>query len=383
MFQRKDKNKNAKIDIPKLNDVIGISKNILKIVYVLSLIICIYVITKLFKELKIMDNIIVILKIILPLFIGFFIAWLFDPFVSWLQRKGMRRTFGTTLTYIIFIGLFSVVIGSLIPVLFDQINDFASSIPAVSDSVLNWVDGVFDKLNNIEQFDAESVKNNIFETVKNIGSDLTLSLPDKAIELLKSLFSGIGNIIVGLIIGFFLLINFNNVSDSIITLFPKKMQNDTRDIFNEVNTSFRKFINGALLDCLLIFAISSIAFAIIGLKAPLLFGLFCGITNIIPYAGPYIGGAPAVIVALSQGTTTGILVLITIVIIQFLEGNFIQPLIMSKTTKLHPVTIIIGLLIFGHFFGIIGMAISTPIIAAFKAIFMFFDEKYNILNYND
>ena len=113
-------------------------------------------------------------------------------------------------------------------------------------------------------------------------------------------------------------------------------------------------MKGAVLDCTLIFVLSSLAFWAVGLKAPMLFGLFCGLTNIIPYAGPYIGGAPAVIVGLTQSPTIGILTLIVIAVIQFLEGNFLQPIIMSKTTKLHPVTIMLGLLIFGYFFGIVG-----------------------------
>lgn len=124
----------------------------------------------------------------------------------------------------------------------------------------------------------------------------------------------------------------------------------------------------------------AIGFSITGLKAPLLFALFCGITNIIPYAGPYIGGVPAVIVGFSQSPIIGIIVLVIIVVVQFLEGNLLQPLIMSKTTKLHPVTIMLGLLVFGYFFGIIGMVISTPIIAALKSIFMFFNDKYEFFN---
>ena len=72
-------------------------------------------------------------------------------------------------------------------------------------------------------------------------------------------------------------------------------------------------------------------------------------------------------------------ILVVIVIIQFLEGNFLQPLIMSKTTKLHPVTIILGLLVFGYFFGIVGMLISTPVIAALKTVFKFYDNKYGII----
>ena len=128
----------------------------------------------------------------------------------------------------------------------------------------------------------------------------------------------------------------------------------------------------------LVFVVSTIGFFISGLKAPLLFGLFCGITDIIPYLGPYIGGIPAVVVGFSQSPITGIITLIAIVIVQFIEGNLLQPLIMSKQLKLHPVTIMLGLLIFGYFFGIVGMVVATPAIAAIKVIFTFFDEKYHI-----
>ena len=149
-----------------------------------------------------------------------------------------------------------------------------------------------------------------------------------------------------------------------------------------MNTSLRNYANGALIDAFVVFVVSSIAFAIIGLKAPLLFGLFCGLMNVIPYAGPYIGGAPAAIVGFSQSTGIGIATLIAIVVIQFLEGNILQTLIISKTTKLNPVTIIIGLLIFGHFFGIVGMLLSTPIIGVCKVIIKYFDDKYDLLNFN-
>lgn len=381
MLLKKDKKKKEELNISNINDAVSLSKTILKIVTVLLFIIGIYIFIMIMEKLKVRETILTILKIILPLFIGFFIAWLFDPIVSYLQKKGVRRTIGTLLTYIVFIGILGVLIGSIIPLLGDQINDFVKIIPTVFDNIKLWIDSLFDKLNNIENLDVENIKINLFDRLEKFGIDLTSSLPDLTINLVKSLFSGVGNFLVGLVIGFFLLINFNNVSDSIITLFPKKIQNSTRDIFNEINTAFRRFINGALADCTLVFVISSICFAIAGLKAPLLFGLFCGITNVIPYAGPYIGGAPAVIVALSQSPKIGIVVLISIIVIQTLEGNLIQPLIMSKSARLHPVTVIIGLLVLGHFFGILGMAISTPVIGACKALFLFFDEKYNILNY--
>lgn len=379
MFSRKEKKK-ENLDVAKLNEFITLSNKILKIVYVLSAVLGVYVAIKLCEELQIKNFIMTVLKVITPLFIGVFVAWLFDPIVTYLQRKGMRRGFGTFITYLIFIGALIIIIVAIVPILYEQVNDFVKSLPAIYDSIEGWCNNVFDKLKNIDGIDAISIKNDLFEKIEEFSVEITSSLPDMILNLVKSLFSGMGTFIVGLIIGFYLLLTFNNANDLLITLFPKRMQHDTRDLFNEVNTSLRKFIQGALADCTLVFVVTSLAFWMVGLRAPLLFGLFCGITNIIPYAGPYIGGAPAVIVGYSQGPLIGTLTLISIFVVQFLEGNLLQPLIMSKTTKLHPVTIMLGLLVFGHFFGIVGMVISTPVIAAVKAIFLFFDEKYNILN---
>lgn len=379
MLRRKEKNQES-VDTNKINDVLTLSNKILKIVYILLVILGIYIAIIVCKELSIKKTILTILKIIFPLFIGIFVAWLFDPFVTFLQRKGLKRGIGTFITYVLFIGTLLIVVGAIVPILSEQINEFVKMIPSTFDTIKVWCDNLFERINNINIIDAVAIKNELFKKIEEIGIGLTNSLPDMLVSSVKTLFSSLGTFIVGLIIGFYLLLTFNNANDLLITLLPKKIQVDARDLVNEVNTSLRKFIEGAIADCSLVFVVTSLAFYIVGLRAPLLFGLFCGITNIIPYAGPYIGGAPAVIVGFSQSPLIGILTLVSVFVVQFLEGNFLQPLIMSKTTKLHPVTIMLGLLIFGHFFGIIGMVISTPVIAAFKATFMFFNDKFGILN---
>lgn len=380
MFNKKEK-LTKEVDTKNLNDVIGLSKKILKIMYGLFIILAIYVALKLFKELNIKSTLLVILKILTPLFIGIAVAWLFDPFVKKLKKKGIKRSLGATIAYIIFIAILTIIIGSIIPILIEQINDFAKSLPSIFDSIKNWINDIFDKLNNIEGLDAMSMKDEVYKKVEKIGIGLTSSLPELLINTVKSFFSGIGTFLIGLIIGFYLLVGFDNANELMITWLPRRMQNDARDLLNEVNTSFRRFIKGAFYDCSLVFVVTSIGFMVVGLKGALLFGLFCGITNVIPYAGPYIGGIPAVIVGFSQGPLTGLLTLLVIFVVQFLEGNLLQPVIMSKTTKLHPVTIMVGLLIFGHFFGIVGMVLSTPIIAAIKIIIIYFIEKYELLNY--
>ena len=131
---------------------------------------------------------------------------------------------------------------------------------------------------------------------------------------------------------------------------------------------------------LLVFITQSIGLTLAGLQAPLIFALFCALTDVIPYFGPYIGAIPAIIVGFTMDPLVGICCIISILVVQALENNFYQPLIMGHTMKLHPVTIMLGLLIFQHFFGIIGMIVATPVIACAKVIFNFINEKFNIVD---
>ena len=377
------KNDAKEIDRKKLNELISLSRNVIKILYALLIVLGIYAIIKLTKEIQVFHFLLVVLKVIAPLFIGFAIAWLFDPLVKLLQKKGLRRSIGTAITYVILIGFITLVLGCLIPLLSEQLNEFIKIIPNIIENSKSFIDHAVERFSVIDGFDVDTFKREIFDKIVLFSTNLTSELPSMLVSFVKDIFSAMGSIIVGLVIGFYLLMSFDNINETIITLFPKKIQRNANEIIYEVNTSLRRFVVGASLDALLIFIVSSIGFVIAGLKAPFLFALFCALTNMIPYAGPYIGGIPAVIVGFSQSPTVGFLTLLSIVIIQFLEGNFIQPVVMSKTTKLHPVTIMIGLLVFGHFWGIIGMFISTPIIASCKAIFTYFDDKYNILRLKD
>ena len=369
------------LDIKKVNEVTDLASKVLKVFYLLLIAATIYVVIRLFKETHVLDFVFKILEICLPLFIGILIAWLFDPFINCLESKLIRITFVAIISYfIIFIVIFLVLV-TLIPLLVDQVREFAKIIPDVFGTVKGWVTDLFNTLDNSEVIDFGKMKEEMFTSLEGFATNITTTLPQNIIGFITGLFSGFGVFVLGLIIGFFLIINFDS-SSKLFNFVPRKFRETTIELLDDVNGSLRNYVKGAVLDCTLIFVISSIAFWLIGLKAPMLFGLFCGLTNIIPYAGPYIGGAPAVIVGLTQSPTIGILVFIAIFVIQFLEGNFLQPIIMSKTTKLHPVTIMLGLLVFGYFFGIVGMLISTPVIAALKTVFKFYDNKYGIIDKN-
>ena len=368
-----------KIDIENVNGVLSLTNKILKIAYILIVIIAIYAITLIGKEWNVLQFFLTVIRILAPLFVGIVIAWLFNPFVTWLQKRGVRRGIGTVVTYFLIFSILYVMMQAIIPLLIYQINDFVKTLPDIFNTVKVWIEDLFARAGNLISMDTKGIQQDIFREIETFGTGLTKGLPQMTINFVTSVFSGAGVIVIGLIIGFYFLLTFDNASDSIFELVPKKYRKETKDLFHAVDTSLQRYVRGALIDCTAVFVVTSIGLWIVGLQSPLLFGLFCGITNIIPYAGPYIGGFPAVIVGFAEDPMIGLFTLLVIVIIQFVEGNFFQPLIMSKTTKLHPVTIMVGLLVFGHFWGILGMVVSTPIITSLKSIFMFFDEKYDIL----
>lgn len=379
MFRKKQ---DKELNYTKINDLVSLSHNVLRILFILLIIIGVYCSIRLIKEVQILPFVLTVLGLLSPLFIGIVVAWLFDPFVTYLNKKGIRRGLGAAICYAIFLGIIVLILTALIPLLSEQVNDFVTTtVPALFTSVREFIDNFFNSLNNIENFDAFAMRDEIFNKLESIATNLTSSLPDLLVSIVTSLFSGIGVFAVGLIIGFYLLLDFDKNTDTLFSLVPKKYRSETKKCLNAVNKPLKRFVNGALIDCSIIFVVTTIGFSIIGLKAPLLFAVFCAITNVIPYAGPYIGGAPAVLVGLTQSPTIGIAVLIFIVVVQAVEGNLLQPFIMSKTTKLNPVTIILGLLVFGYFFGILGMILSTPIIGAIKELVNFFDEKYDFLNF--
>lgn len=371
---------NKNIDKNNLNDVINISKKILKIFYIVLIVVISYISLKVVKELGVLGLLLNLLKILTPLFIGILVAWLLNPFVRLLEKKKIRRGIGTALSYVILMACIFLIIQAILPLLYKQTIELVENFPNIFESVKNWFSGILDNINS-SIINVENIENTLTKKLDAISVELSSSLPSIIINSLYSIISSIGTFIIGLVIGFFLLLSYDNLGNVLLDLMPKKIRKGSKELGTKINQSLRNYVNGALIDSSVVFIVSTIVFALIGLKSPILFGLFCGLMNVIPYAGPYIGGAPAVIVAFSQGLGVGIAVLIAIIIIQLIEGNVLQTLIISKTTKLNPVIIIIGLLVFGHFFGIVGMLLSTPIIGVLKVIIKYFDDKYDILNF--
>ncbi|MBQ6285014.1 MAG: AI-2E family transporter [Bacilli bacterium] len=384
MEEDKLKKKNTKkLNTGRVNGLVRTGNKILKILYVLFIILLIYVVSLIFKEWKILSFIGKILGIMSPLFIGWFIAWLLNPLVKRLQNKGMKRISSVVVVYLALVLIITLILVFTIPSLGTQISDIVASVPKIMNDIKEWIDNIFIKLSNLSLQNLDSIKASFLTRIDSMSVGIQTSLPTTAMKIISGLISGVGTIALSLILGFYILFDFDKFSSGFVELFPKNLEDEVQRLMGLLNDSLYSFISGTLWLSLLLFIVSVIGFSIIGLNAPVLVAFVCVVTNLIPYIGPYLGAAVAGAIGFSQSSLIGILTLIFILVIQTIEGNVLQPLVMSKKMNLSPITIIISLLVFEYLFGIFGMVIATPVVALLKIIYNFFDEKYNFFGYKD
>lgn len=340
-----------KINYDLLNDIMLFAKKILKLVYIFIISIIFFLAIKVIKETNLLSGIWSFLKILMPLFLGFAIAWILNPLVDRLEWKGLNRCLSSIIVFVSFVLIIAFFLLLIIPILYNQILDFTDKLPNIIDSLSKVITKVnFNKI--LDEFNS--------------------NLPNMFINSLKYFISCLGIIGLGLIISLYLIIDYHNIINSLKKILKKE---EYMQLLTGINKEVRRCVNGTFLVATMVFVLDTLLFMIFKLPSPVLFGLLCGLTDLVPYIGPYIGGIAAVIVGFSESKFLGIVTICIVVAVQCLENMILQPIVMSKATKLHPVTIMMGLLIFGELFGIIGMILATPILAMFKVIYQYI-KKY-------
>lgn len=357
-----------------LNDVLSLSKRILKVLYIVFIACLVLAGIIACQKLNILGLVLEFLKVISPFFIGFVLAWLLRPLVLKLNEKTHNNTLSSVLVFAGFVFVLVLLLYTFIPTVYNEVNELVGLIPGFVEKITSNINELFTGFAenglNLGEF-----QNKLLVNITSLSAEIAKGLPSTIINIIVGLFSGVGTFVMGLIIGIYMLIDYENIGKFFKHLFPKRLQNDVYILASRMSTEVRKCVNGTFLVALMVLVCDSIGFALVGLNAPLLFGVVCGITDLIPYIGPYIGGAAAVIVGLTQDPLIGIGVLIICVIVQIVESYILQPIVMSRASNLHPIVIIIALLVFGHFFGILGMVLATPTLTILRVVFEFVREK--------
>lgn len=366
MFNKKDK----EINKSELNEVISLSKRLLKILYIVFIVVIILFLLLIFQKIKVINFLVDLFQVISPFFIGFIVAWLLRPIVKKVNEYIKSYTVSSFIVFVSFILIVGTLLYIFIPTFYNEVNELVGVLPGFVEKIISSINDIFLRFSDAG-FDLSEFKSELISNINTYSAEITKDLPNTIMSIIGTFISGLGSVGMGLVIGIYILIDYDNIAKHFKNMFPESIRDDVSLLATKMGVEARKCVNGTFLVALMVLVCDSVGFALIGLNAPLLFGFFCGVTDLIPFIGPYIGGAAAVIVGLTQSPIVGICALVICIIVQLIENYVLQPVVMSKASSLHPVIIIIALLVFGHFFGILGMILATPVLTIIRVLIEF------------
>jgi predicted PurR-regulated permease PerM len=300
-----------------------------------------------------------------PLILAGAIVFILNPFITLLQRRGIPRLAGVAMTYFGFLAV-AVLIGLVMyPAVHDQGENLAARWPQIRMKMERWVD---DR--------AESLKGTPFEfdrqKVTEAFSNTDLSVRDQIDRVAKvgvKVFHVLLVMILTPIFAFYLLVDLPHLKRVADGLIPDAARPEVLLLARRMNAAVGGFFRGQLVVALIVGTLASIGLLIIGLPFWLLIGMVAGFFNMIPLIGPYIGGAPALVIALTtREPITAVWVVMVMVAVQQIDNHFISPLVMHRVVKLHPVLVMLALLLGGTLGGFFGLLVAVPTAAIFKIL---------------
>ncbi|MBR3661312.1 MAG: AI-2E family transporter [Bacilli bacterium] len=370
--------KEKEIDFKSLNEILKTGNILLKLILTFSILAIAVLVLYLLDKTSVLVTLGHIIGILSPLFIGIFLSWLLEPFINYFVKNKVSRKLATLVVYLVLIFLIILIISLIVPEFISQLNELIKKIPDFLTSINTLITNIFKNFSS-NNFDTTNMKDNLIESVNKFVNNLSTNNLAVIVDKFSSSIKFLSNIVVGLLIGIYLSLDYTKASKYLRMIVPKRFHDELKILKNSFNTMLRSYISGTLLSCLFVFIFTLIGLLFSGISSPLLFAVFCALTNIIPYFGPYIGGIPVVLFGFAINPVTGLICLVTILIVQFIDGNILNPIIVGKAVSLHPITIMLSLLVFEYFFGIIGMILATPIVATIKIIIIFFNDKYHFM----
>lgn len=305
-----------------------------------------------------------------PILISGFLYYLFKPIVSFLEKRGIKKTLAVTLVMLLLVGIIVVSISSLIPNLVNQVAALMKKMPQFITTVEDWADQVA-RHPMAKNLDLQSYIDKWNLSIGNIAQT-TFNGLSSGIGSFVSSIAGIVMLVVTVpFILFYMLKDGHKFIPAIEKYFPQKHKNEMLELLSKMSETIEKYISGQMIECLFVGVSTSIGYMLIGVDYAFLFGFIAGLTNMIPYIGPYIGLAPAVLVTVFTDPWKAVFACIVVLIVQQIDGNIIYPNVIGKSLDIHPLTIIILLLVAGNIAGLLGMILGVPFYAVCKTIFVY------------
>jgi len=281
------------------------------------------------------------------LLLALLVSTIFDRPVDFLERKGIPRILGTILMYLATLIVLAILFYTIIPIAVIEINNLVKNL----DSVIAESFGL-----NLPTDPTSIINADIQEF-----TTVLLSGGISFIEVLGGLVGGVTFVLAVLVLSFYLTVSKDGVSDFLIAVFPESMEDKILDLYQRTKKRIGNWFQGQMMLSLIVGTTVFIGLTLLDIRFALALALTAAVFELIPIVGPIFAGALAVSVALSQSITLGISVLVLFLIIQQLENNILVPLVMRKSTGVHPVMILVAILGGAQIAGFVGVLLAVPV----------------------
>lgn len=336
-------------------------------------------------------------SVLAPVLYGCVIAYLLTPVMNWIERtlrRGWRKLFpqkhpknaagilrfvSILLAETVAILLVYLLMSVLIPQLVDSVTMLINNAEGYYYKVYNWADGLLDSENEVAVWVADFVTKYYSDGV-TLLKDHILPWAQAALGTLTGgIWNGIWNVvsfaldlIVGVIVSIYLMTmkekSLARCCKAVYALFDEKKANAVVHGTRQVDRIFSGFVRGKLLDSLIIGALCFIGGSILKLPYTPLVSVVVGVTNVIPFFGPFLGAIPSAFLILLVSPKQCLIFVIFIVVLQQFDGNILGPKILGDATGISSFWVIVAILVGGGFGGVLGMFLGVPIFACVQEL---------------
>lgn len=326
--------------------------------------------------------------ILTPFIWALITAYVLNPLALFLaQRTGMPRRLWAVLLYLLVFGLVIWGVGTLAPLLSQQLAELAKELPhhikeagkaLQQNGFIDKNTSVIDVLGTQIDFNAPDA-----EISKQLSQLAASQFGRSALPAIARGFEGLIKLLVYLVATFFLLLEMDRIGKGISNFMPPALRADLGPWVARINHVLNAYIRGQLFLVVMISTVTFVALTILQVRFAPLLAIFTGLVETMPFIGPYTAGATAVLVALTQGSAPfgwtpvilAIAVALTYTAIRQLEDNFVMPFLIGRLVHLHPLIVIFSVLSGAALAGILGLLLAVPVAATVKIVAIYLNGK--------
>ena len=337
--------------------------------------------------------------ILQPIIMGLVFAYLLNPMVKMIERnlipvldekiknekkvRSLARNIGVFTSILITLAVVVLLLNMVLPELYESIRDMIISLPGQMNDAMEYLEAhaikdsaISGTLNTVLENAAASLETWLRTDLISQVNQMMSSLTSGVISFFETLF----NIVIGLIVSVYVLTSkekfIGQCKKATYALFQKDRANLILQVTRKSNEIFGGFVIGKIIDSIIIGIICFVVLSLLKMPYTLLVSVVVGVTNVIPFFGPFIGAVPSIILILLAEPIKGLYFMIFILLLQQFDGNILGPKILGNSTGLSAFWVVFSILLGGGMFGFVGMVMGVPTFAVFYYLVeMFLNQK--------